>query len=256
MTQTFYTYVKSGISSKNYINYSSIARCVNEASGSIDPLRFHYGNVCIPSINISMNKCYTRSAIYCNPSSVSNSVTCSLSYSTIADNKAIDYNCIQFYMSGAEYEIKSCNILRNTQGTLGTEGTISTWGNLRIDDSCILENKATNIFYQANTNCRTTISNCTVDSTSNNGYLTTLNKVTESFILALNHMSTHNCDTGYDAVGTLTPIIQSSSYSNNQVQCFTIGKYFHQLRLREIVFLISILIFNFIHPYVSSDYLY
>jgi hypothetical protein len=185
-----YNQVYHVISSKNYINFSSIARCVGDTSNPSYIICHHYGTHCYPSVNISMNKCYSRSGVYCVPFIDSNSVTSSLLYSTFADNIATQHTCIQLSNTGAKHEIKSCNILRNTQGNLGSRGTIATYGNTMIEDSCILENTATYIFYQVSSSYRITLSNCTVDSTSNNGYLTTQNTVTKSFILALNHMST------------------------------------------------------------------
>jgi hypothetical protein len=98
---------------KNYVNYSSFSRCLNEQSNEM--LAVYYGKVCCPSVNVSMNKCnyYSGFSIYTYVDS--NSVTCSLSYSSIADNSATNYNCVGFWTTGAKYEIKSCNILRNTQ---------------------------------------------------------------------------------------------------------------------------------------------
>jgi predicted nucleic acid binding AN1-type Zn finger protein len=101
---------------------------------------------------------------------------------------------------------KSCNILRNTQVS-SSEGTIKSDGNLMIEDSCILGNTATNIFYAYSSYIITlSLSNCTVDKTSNNGYLTTQNTVTKSFILGLNNMSTQNCHSEYDSAGDLTAV--------------------------------------------------
>jgi predicted outer membrane repeat protein len=233
-------------SSKHYINYSSIARCVTDYSNSWYTMRHQYGKFCCPSINVSLNKCYYRSGITCNAYSDPNSITCSLSYSTFSDNIATGYTCIQLWTTGTKHEIKSCNILRNTQGS-GSEGTIYTIGNVMIENSCILENKATYIFNQGNSNYRITLSNCTVDLTSNNGYLTTQNTVTKSFIHALNHMSTRNCHSEYDSAGTLTPIIQSPSSSKKQKLCFTYGDYFYQSHLRIFFSLLSIFVYSFIH---------
>jgi hypothetical protein len=243
--QFAYIRVCNSISNKNYINYSSISRCVNENAWYT--FRIRYGKICFPSVNLSMNKCYGR--FYCQPLSDSNSVTCSLSYSSITDNIATSYTCLFLYTGGAKYEIKSCNILRNTQGSLDTEGTISTWGNLMIEDSCILENRANNIFYQGST-YTITISNCTVDSTSNNGYLTIQKTVTKSFIHALNHMSTQSCSSEYDSAGYLTPNIQSPSSSIKPKICYTCKRFLLQLQLRDIISLVTVLILNFINPYV------
>jgi hypothetical protein len=246
-----YIRVYNAISSKNYINYSSISRCVNENSWYT--LRIRSGKICFPSVNSSMNKYYGRS-FYCQPLSDSNSVTCSLSYSSFTDNIASQHTCL-FINAGMKHEIKSCNILRNTQGTLDTEGTIYTVGYLTIEDSCILENKANRNFHQGSS-YTITLSNCTVDLTSNNGYLTIRNTVTKSFILALNHMSTQNCHSEYDSAGYLTPIIQTPSSSKKQIHCYTGKKFLHQLPLSDVISVFSILIFNFIHPYASSNSLY
>jgi hypothetical protein len=243
--QFAYIRVNNAISSKNNVNYSSIVRCVNErSSGSYYTLYLVYGKICCPSVNISMNKCYYRT-IYCQPLSDSNYVTCSFSYSTITDNIATGYTCFCLAAGGTNYEIKSCNIIRNTQTVYpNSEGTIITWGNLMINDSCILENNANRIFHQGNSNYRITLSNCTVDKTTNNGYLTTQNTATKSFILALNHMSTLNCHSEYDVFGTLTPIIQSPSSSKKQIPCFTFQNFFFQSRLRDFISLISVFLFQ------------
>jgi hypothetical protein len=223
--------VNSAVSSKNYFNYSSFTRCVNKGSSSWYTIYFIYGKICCPSVNISLNECIGRSGIYCQPSA-----TCSLTYSSFADNIANGHTCIRFSMSDANYEIKSCNILRNTQGDLSSEGTIYTVGNTTIQDSCILGNTANYIFF-VNTQTHTfTLSNCTVDSTSNNRNLKTQNTVTKSFILALNHISTQNCHSGYDAVGTLNPI---TPHTEKRIHCCTCGIIFYQTQLRDFISLFS-----------------
>jgi hypothetical protein len=241
------TDVNSGASNKNHVNYSSIVRCVSEYSKSTYTMRHHSGYVFYPSVNMSMNKLH-HNGIVIAQSSVSNTVTCSLTYSTFVDNIATGYTWIAFWNSGTKYEMKSCNILRNTQDSLSTQGTIYTCGELIIENSCILENKADYIFYSTSSSSPITLSNCTVDSTSNNGYLTTKNRVTKSFILALAHISTRNCNSEYDSAGTLTP-----STSKKQLRCYTGDIFFLYPRLSDIVSLHNILIFNFIHPYSSSD---
>jgi hypothetical protein len=247
-----YTRVYNSVSSKNYVNYSSISRSVN--LNIWYTLELDYGNIRCPSVNMSMNKYYGRS-FYCYPYTDSYSVTCSLTYSSFTDNHATTYSCLFLWQTGANFEIKSCNIIRNTQGTLGSEGTIATIGNLFVDDSCILENKATNTFYQGNSNYRIIISNNTVDSTSNNGYLVMRNTVTKSFIHALNHMSTRNCHSEYDFAGTLTAFIQSPS-SKNQKHCYTGEGLFIQLSQVNFVSLISVFLFNFIHQSASINFWY
>jgi hypothetical protein len=249
----FCNFIKNDISSKNYINYSSISRCVNENAWHL--LYLNNGKIFCPSFNMSINKCQSHFVLY-YPLKNTNSVTCSFSYSSFANNIASHYNCLILWTSGAEYEIKNCNILRNTQGTLNTYGTIATSGNLKIMDSCILENVADYVFYQQSSSYRITLSNCTVDKTTNNGYLITQNTVTKSFILALNHMSTQNCHSGYDVAGTLIPIVQTPSSSKKQKNYCTCQNIFLLIRNEDIVSLISIIIFNFIHLDTSIDSFY
>jgi hypothetical protein len=231
--QCVYAGVKNTASNKNYANYSSISRCVNKNSNTWLTFDFDYGKICFTSFNLSLNRCSGKT-FYCGPVLDSNYVTCSILYSTFADNIATDCTCIMLVVTGAKYEIKNCNILRNIQGSLDSEGTIYAYGNLMIEDSCILENEATYVFRQYSS-YTITLSNCTVDSTSNNGYLTTQNTITKSFIHALNHISTQNCHSEYDSVGTLTPIMQPSK---KQVHYCTCGKLFNQCPYRNFFLLI------------------
>jgi hypothetical protein len=220
--------VNYAASRKNYFNYSSITRCVNTNSNSWHTLYLYGGNILCPSVNVSLNKCYGET-IRCDPYSDSNSVTCSFSFSSFADNTVTQYTLLRFASGGAKYEIKSCNILRNTQGS-SSEGTIATWGNTNIEYSCILENNANYIFFQASS-YTITISNCTVDRISNNGYLTIQNTVTKSFIFAFNHMSTQHCHSEYDSVGTISHIIPLSSSSKKQMLQYSCNEFFSQSSL-------------------------
>jgi uncharacterized protein YgiB involved in biofilm formation len=88
---------------------------------------------------------------------------------------------------------------------------------MMFKNSCILENNANTIFYQASS-YTITVSNCTVDRTSNNGCLTIQNTATKSFIFALNHMSTQNCHSEYDSAVTPTLFIQSPSSSKKRIR--------------------------------------
>jgi hypothetical protein len=251
--QFSYVNVKNATSSKNNINYSSIVSCVNGLSSSYYTICLSYGKNYCPSVNMSMNKCQCYSGILADPISDPDPAISSFSFSSFVDNVANGYSCFYLMRSGANYEFKSCNILRNTQGTLGTEGTIRTSGNVKIEDCCILENRATYIFYSTSTSSyRYTLSNCTVDTTSNNGCLATQNAATKSFIIALNHLSTQNCHSEYDSAGALTPFIQTPTSSKKQILCFTNGNYFCQSQLRYLVSLISVAIFNFIHLDASN----
>jgi hypothetical protein len=227
--QFSHTVVSNGASSKNYVNYSSIVRCLNERTNAVRTLSLINGKICLPSVNVSMNKCYYRSGIYCQPFSDSSSVTCSLSYSTFADNIATYYICILFATSGAKYEIKSCNIIRNIQVSSHSCGTICTPGDLMIEYSCILENIAPNIFSQQSSSKTITLSNCIVGNSTFSGSYKVISTVTKSFILALNHMSTRNCHAEYDSIGHITPITTHTTSSKKKIHLCTCGRFFYQL---------------------------
>jgi hypothetical protein len=245
--------VNNGALSKNYVNYSSIVRCVSEISGSNYMVYLYNGKICCPSVNISMNKNEYISGICCYPFVDSNSFTCSLLYSSFVDNLATVYGCFWLWTEGAKYEIKGCNILRNTQVDLNRGGTINTNGILMIEDSCILENEATNIFNQGTSLYTITLSNCTVDKTTCNQNLITQKTVIKSFIHGLNHMSTLNCHAEYDTVGTLTPITQTRSPSKNYC---TRGNNLCQYQVIDFVSLLSVFLFKFIHVDASTYPLY
>jgi hypothetical protein len=245
--QFAYISVNDGISNKNNFNYSSISRCVNVNSNSYFTLRLFNGKICCPSVNLSMSKCQYYSGITFNPFKDSSSFTSSLLYSTFADNNAFGHICIFFDRTGSKYEMKYCNIIRNTQGS-STNGIIHVWGDSMITDSCILENIATNIFW-AYSSYTITLSNCTVDKIANNGYLSTQNTVTKSFILGLNHMSTGDCFAEYDSVGYLTAIpYVSSSTKKDSCYCCTNKINYYQARISDFFSLNWVFMFTFIHP--------
>jgi hypothetical protein len=242
--QFVYIEVKDDVSSKNYVNYSSIVRCVNERAKSQDTLRLKNGKICFQTANVSMNKCQYYSGILTYPSLDSSSVTCSFMYSSFADNNAFVEICIYFWRENAKYDIKCCNILRNTQGT-NSNGLIYAPGNLMIEGSCILENNANYIFYVWSS-YTITLSNCTVDKTTNNKNLITQNTVTKSFILGLHHMSTQNCHSGYDSIGTLSAI-PYISHPTKKSFCYTVKINHCHGRISSFFSITLMLLVTFIH---------
>jgi hypothetical protein len=240
--QFAFIFVNDVVSKRNHFNYSSITRCGGQNPKTRVTIRLNYGKVCFPSVNISNNKCNCYSGIYSIPFCDPNTVTFSLSYSTFADNNAYDYSCLYLTKGDAKYEIKSCNILRNTQVS-SSYGIISTWGNLNIEDSCILGNSATNVFYSSSSSYTITLTRCIVDNKSNNGYLTIQSAATKSFILGLSHMSTLYCHSEYDSVGYLTPI-PDVSQTTNKIFCHTCD----QRRNNYLFSLHWVFVFTFIHP--------
>jgi hypothetical protein len=237
--------INNAATSKNYVNYSSVVRCVSDISNSQRMLNINYGKIYFPSVNTSMNKCTYFSGILYSPFVDSNTFTSLLSYCTFVDNRASEHGCIWCNNGGAKYEIKCCNILRNT----GTYGIIFARGNLMIEYSCILENTATYIFYQEQSSYTITISNCTVDSNKKYGNVVTQNTVTKSFILGLNHMITRNCHSEYDSAGYLTAIPCISTHSSSKrVSLCTCGMFHYQVKISDFFTLNWVFIVPFIHP--------
>jgi hypothetical protein len=248
-------YIGDSASNKNYVNYTSIARCVDDTSNQWETLCLECGKIYCPSVNISVNKCKQQSGIYCHASIDSNYITCSLLYTTFADNSATNYICIYFNRGGPKHEIKCCNILRNTQVTLDSRGTIASYGNVMIEDSCILENTANCIFYSYSTSYSITLSNSTVDSTSYYNSFTIQNTVTKSFIHGLHHMTTQNCHSEYDSAGTLTAI----PYVPNPTKkvfcyCYTDKINLYRARTNYLFSLHWVFIVTFIHPNPSGNF--
>jgi hypothetical protein len=230
-------------SNKNYVNYSSITRCVNERSNSRFMLYLSGGKILCPSVNVSMNKCqyYT---VYYYPFGDTSSVICSSSYSSYTDNNAFGHICFGFERT-AKYEIKCCNILRNIQGNLNSCGTFYAPGNWEIKDSCILENNANRVFHVWSSTTLS-LSNCTVDKTTNNGYLTIISTVTKSFILGLNHVSTRNCHSQYDSAEYLTAVPYVSD-PTKKIFCYTCRICNCQARISDFFSLNWVFIVTFIH---------
>jgi hypothetical protein len=228
----------------NYVNYTSIVRCMNDISNACETVCFEWGEIYCPSINMSINKCLRQSGIYSHPSTTS-----SLLYSTFSDNSAMESVCIWFGNGNAKYDIKCCNIIRNIQASLSTNGIIFTRGNTMIEDSCILENTATYIFYQSSSSYAITLSNCTVDLISHYNSFTIQKTVTKSFIHALNHMTTQNCHSEYDSAGTLTALPYVSHSTKKLFHCTC----HYQARISIFVSLIWVFMITFIHPNPSGN---
>jgi hypothetical protein len=240
--------INNAASNKNYANYTSVVRCDTSSYG--ETLHLDNGNIYCPSVNISINRCSYISGIVCIPFIDSSSVTCSLLYSTFADNSVSGHGCVWFN-NGAKHEITSCNILRNTQSS-SSFGIVLARGNLMIKDSCILGNTATYVFYQQYSSYTITFSNCTTDSTSKYGTVVTQNTVTKSFIHGLKHMSTENCNSEYDSAGTLTAI-PYVSHSINKVLSYTC-KNNCRARVSDSFPLYCLFIFTFVHSNPSRYY--
>ena len=161
-------------------------------------------------------------------------------------------DCVRWNDSSYSWLTALCNILRNTNNT-GSKGIIYANANVMIKDSCILENAAAEIFYQYSSTYTITLSNCTIDKTTNNQKLTIQDTVTKSFILALNHISTQNCNAEYDAVGSLTalPCI-SSPTKKSFCYCYTCNVNHYQAKVSDFFTFISLFMITFIHSNPSG----
>ena len=71
-----------------------------------------------------------------------------IEYTSMVNNTANGYSIIWLdYYPKASYKINKCNILKNKQKMLDTEGIIYTFSCVYFNDCCILANEANVIFY-------------------------------------------------------------------------------------------------------------
>jgi predicted outer membrane repeat protein len=246
--QFAYVLLSDGLSYKNYVNYSSISRSVSQETDIRDPLYLSCGKIRCQSINLSMNRCKYYPGIYCCPTIDSNPDTHSLSYSSITDTVNFGYICVGLSRGSSNFEIKYCNIIRNLQINPNAYGIIYANLNLIIKDSCILDNTVTYYFY-AEPSYKITVSNSTVDSTNHYNSFVLTNTITKSFINALDHISTQNCNSEYDSIGILTAIAppKKKKVFCNTCNCRAVSDFFSL----TFVFLVT-----FIHsnPYGNLNY--
>jgi hypothetical protein len=249
--QFAYMSVVDSVLSKNYVNYSSISRCFNTNSGSYFTIQTDYGIIRGLSVNSSINRCHYSPGFRTRASVSSNSVTCSLLYSSFADNRIFTYICVFYEREGTNNEMKYCNVLRNIHDT-SSYGTIYTYGNLMIEGSCILGNTASCIFYENNPSYSITLSNSTVDKTTSAGSFRIQNTVRKSFILGLNHISTQNCHSEFDSVGTLSAIPYVPSPTKKEI--YSCNRNHILARISDFFILDWVFIVTFIQPNPSVDY--
>ena len=155
----------SALTFVNTVNDSSIAYTSNSNNAHYT-LCHGYGRIIACSVNVSNNNCSRYSGIYCYPypslSGSSGDASCLITFSTFANNTCHTYYICLLMDKGSAYkEITRCNVVRNTQQSRDSLGTIYSIGNLDIKYSCILDNSAKYDFY-ANS-YTITISNCTRD---------------------------------------------------------------------------------------------
>jgi len=220
-----FAYINSTI--QNNVNDSSITHTLKRGKYPWCTLRLDYGNILCPSINLTNNECYWYPALCCYRTS-------SISYSSIVNNTANPgYGCI--YLLSSSHCIDTCNILNNNQGSSSSSGTIETYANLFIKDSCILGNNK-RVFY-ASSSINITISNCTIDddifiNTRYRGSVTVNKTIERTFNIVLSHIAYCNF--------TVKKIVHSENtknqyYYNNKSAIIGLFGYF------EFVFLITMI---------------
>ena len=169
---------------------------------------------------MSNNKCNAYSAIFANPSESSQSLTFSLNFSSIANNTATTYGCIQLNNQNALYCIGTSNIINNEQGSIGTEATLYSTGKLKIVDSCLIGNNATftvkDVYSKG-----ITFDNCSIDfgkgSSGASGSILFISTATKLFVNRIKLFSKGFCAAGYDSVKGVSNNVKM----NQKQKCFT-----------------------------------
>lgn len=164
------------------------------------------GKIEYNGLNSSFNTCGYNTACGVWTSRASD-VTGTISFCSFINNTATTCR-ILIIGNNANNMMKSCNVIKNEQKDKSNSGIIHSDGVLEIKDSCILENIATYELYGGSSTNTITVYNCTLDPNINskkNNYVTIASTVSNSFILALVHLSTGNCEAKFDSVGSLSP---------------------------------------------------
>ena len=196
---------------KNEVNESTITGIKKESAYPRYALRLDYSNIICSSVNITNNECYYYPALRCYPTVKTDIITCFIIYTSIVNNSAKGgCGCI-LLNSGSTQIISTSNIINNKQDDSSTQAIIFTYGNLCINESCIIgNNEGYKVFYEnGGSSYQIKIINCTLDnnimtSTRYTGSFTIISSKQYSFINALTHIVTEKCDSFLDSYGTLT----------------------------------------------------
>ena len=173
-------------------------------------------------MNISSNECFRRTAIYCQTSTLM-TTPITMEYTSMVNNTANGYSMIWLdYYPKAKYIINKCNVLKNKQKMLSTEGIIYTYALINFNDCCIPANEDDVMFYTIgnpyNYQCGIILNNCTTDAGDEHvGSFECNNKPEKDFIHPLKHIETRNCDAVYEFVGTLTPDVPTTIRKTQQM---------------------------------------
>ena len=148
------------------------------------------GSIRVNSINSSNNICNYFTSIFLEPISSSDPSCCSVSFSYFGNNVAKG-NIIVFFEYGYAYEMKTCNVVNNSQSD-NSWGVIYSYKYLNIYDSCVVENDAT-YSLSVNSEGSTNVYNCIFDK-STKGSVVIKSGAARTFINQLYFIKTANCD--------------------------------------------------------------
>ena len=206
--QFSYSSITDSIESKNAVNDSSVSCSYSQSYYA--PLYLEKGKIEVERSNFSSNICSQSAAMQCVPSSNGADLACSISYCTVAYNTGKTGSLI-YLAASYFFKIDSCNIISNTHPSSGGV-MILTNGKLEITGSCIINNSATYVIKNRNSNA-VTLTNCTIDSFSKcSGSTNNINIPKTSFINKIKFLETALCFAKYDAVGSLTVVPDKTKY--------------------------------------------
>jgi hypothetical protein len=124
---------------KNEVNESTITGIKKESAVPYYALELAYSNIICSSVNITNNECYYYPALRCYPAVKTDIITCFIIYTSIVNNSAKGgYGCILLNTDSTQI-ISTSNIINNKQDS-SSYATILTYGNLCINESCIIGN--------------------------------------------------------------------------------------------------------------------
>jgi predicted outer membrane repeat protein len=202
-----YVTVTNSYDKKNSFLHSSVCDTLENTYSYTT--KHEYGKVLFESSNISNNQCASQSGIRsdCQSTSNSNEIGFNVKYSSLTNNKATYWICIEVYNSASTCikQIQSSNLINNTQASSTSYGFIYTGGKFIFKDSTILGNTAKYQLCEYSGPHGSTISNCTIDFTTSSvtsGVIIT-NSPSTSFINKISGFSTGECKSAYDSFGGL-----------------------------------------------------
>ena len=200
------------VANRNEVYLSSFSY-IKESPKCTLLLSRQYGKQLINSLNVSMNECKGTSGIYCYASYQSGSISTLISYSSFTNNSAVSENmCICFKRYPASYKMQTCNVISNKQSN-NNKGLIASYGEIMINDTCILNNEATLVVAVYNGYTMTLMNTFLDKQEYKTGTIVIENGFATSFVNALIMLKTGKCDATFDKFGDLGGIVSKKKRS-------------------------------------------